>query len=138
MSNKGDIAFTNDIATSVAEELGISKEKALAHIDFMSHWIRIIAEDPQNLSIRLPGIGKLYVNINKVQKLYNHFSQLSSDEFKSSWSSKLESHRLRLEAFNNEFPDHEGYHKQKKKSKFLNMWFNKGMSFKELENWQNK
>lgn len=138
MSREGDIAFTNDIAILVAAELGISKEKALAHIDFMAHWIKIIANNPQNLSIGLPGIGQLYININKVQKLHNHFSQLDNEELNTSWANRLENHRLRLEAFNNEFPDHEGYHRQKKKSKFFNMWFNKGMSLKELENWQNK
>lgn len=138
MSKGSDIAFTDDIAVAVAEDLGISKEKALAHIDFMTYWIKTIANNPQNLSIGLPGIGQLYVNINKVQKLYNHFSQLDDEEFKPTWTDKLESHRIRLEAFNREFPDFEGYHRQKKKSKFFNNWFNKGMSLEELENWQNK
>lgn len=138
MSNKSEIAFTKDIATSVAEELGVPRDMVLDHIDFMTHWIKTISKNPEVLTIRLPDIGQLYVNISKVQKLYDTFSEMDESEMKTSWLNRLENHRLRLEAFNVEFQEHEGYQRHKKKSKLFNNWFNKGMNLQQLERWQNE
>jgi hypothetical protein len=138
MNKDSEIAFTKDIAELVAEELGISKEKVLSHIDFMAHWIKTITEDPENLNVYIPHVGYMYLNVSKVQKDYDHFSNLEPDKMKPSWVSKLDNQRVRLDKFNKQFPNLDSYNRHKKKSKFTNNWFNKGMTLQQLEEWQNK
>lgn len=138
MSKHDEIAFTGDIARAVAEELGISKEMAMDHIDFLVHWIKYISRDPHNLNIQIPHIGYMYINVGKVQKAVDHFSTVPEEDMSTSWINQLEKQRVRLQEFNKQFPDLEGYNRHKKRTKIMNNWFNKGMSLQELEEWQNK
>lgn len=133
-----EIALTSDVARAVAEELGISKKMASHHIDFLAHWIKKLSKNPQILNIQIPYLGNMFLNISKVKREYDFFSELSEEEMSKSWSNRLELHRLRLEEFNRQFPNLEGYSRHKKKTKIMNSWFTKGMSLKELEEWQNK
>ena len=138
MDSSDEIAFTGDIASAVAEELGMPRESVMQHIDFMVHWIKEISKDPHNLSIYLPNVGYMYLNVGKVQKDFDHFSSLPEADMKTSWINQLENHRIRLEEFNKQFPNLEVYNRHKKRTKIMNNWFNKGMTLKELEEWQNK
>ena len=137
MGNYSEIAFTRDIARSVAEELGMSVEAVESHIDFTVHWIKKLSKDPKNLNIYIPHVGSMYLNIGRVKNDYNHFSKLDTEEMITSWLNQLEKHRIRLEEFQNQFPEG-GYNRHKKRTKITSNWFNKGMSLKELEEWQNK
>lgn len=139
MSSEKEIVFTGDIAKSVANELGVSEDMVLHHIDFLSHWVKTLTKDPSVLTIQMPHIGRMYVNISKVEATFKAFDAMDKTGMKTSWLNQLERHRLRIEEFNRQFEDRGGgYNRHKKRSKFFNNWFNKGMSVEELENWQNK
>ena len=138
MNRHEEIAFTRDIATAVSEELGIPRETVMHHIDFMVDWIKEISKDPKNLSVYLPHIGYMYLNVGKVQKDFDHFNSLPKEDMITSWLNQLERNGTRLEEFNKQFPDSKKYNRHKKKTKIMNGWFTKGMTLKELEEWQNK
>jgi hypothetical protein len=137
MGKYSEIAFTRDIARSVGEELGMTTEAVESHIDFMVHWIKEKSKTPTTLNIQIPHIGNMYLNMGRVKNDYDHFSKLNPDEMVTSWATQLERHRIRLETFKEQFPDG-GYNRHKKRTKITSNWFNKKMSFRELEEWQNK
>lgn len=138
MSDTSEIAFTTDIAQLVADDLGVSKKKALEHIDFTVHWIKTITKNPKALNIYIPNVGYLYLNMSKVERDFNYFNNLSKGSLTPSWLTRLENQKVRLEEFNKQFSTSVGYNRHKKKSKFSNNWFNKGMTLQELEDWQNQ
>jgi len=137
MAKKSEIAFTRDIARSVGEELGMSTEAVESHIDFMVHWIKKLSKEPTILNIYIPNVGSMYLNIGRVKNDYEHFSKLGTEEMITSWVNQLERHKIRLEEFQKQFPDG-GYNRHKKRTKITSNWFNKNMSLRELEEWQNR
>jgi hypothetical protein len=137
MVNNKEVAFTRDIARSVGEELGMSTDAVESHIDFMVDWIKELSKDPKNLNIYVPNVGSLYLNIGRVKNDYDHFSKLHPEEMLSAWVNQLNRHSIRLEEFYRQFPG-AGYNRHRKRTKITSNWFNRGMSLKELEEWQNK
>ena len=132
------IAYTDDIARIVAKETGYSKEMVMDHIDFLSHWIKHLTENPKILNIRIPHVGYLYLNISRVNRDFDHFSKLPKDGMSKSWIKMLDKNKVRLETFGKEFDGQTGYNRHKKRTKITNPYFTKKMSLKELEEWQNK
>lgn len=133
-----DIKFSDDIAELVSDELGISKDMVLHHIDFLAHWIKKLTNDPEILTIRIPHLGRMYLNVSKTKEAVSFMSSLPDDTMTPNMNRELELNIKRLENFGKEFEGHRGYNRHKKKAKFTNHYFTKGMSPKELEEWQNK
>lgn len=138
MISQKEIAFSDDIARIVSEETGYPKDVVMSHIDFLSHWIKKLTKDPSILNIRVPHVGYLYLNISRVKRDVEHFSNIPKEDMNKAWVKVLEMNIARLEAFGKEFDGHTGYNKHKKRTKIVNPYFCKGMDLKQLEEWQNK
>jgi hypothetical protein len=136
MQKPSDIAYTKDIAESVANELGLSRQFVEDHIDFIVHWVKKLTQDPDVLTINIPSVGRLYLNWNKVYKYYNN-QKNSEDDLKSSRLIAFNLNEKKLESFDKVFGDKKGYNRHRKRSKFSSTYFNKGKSLRELEEWQN-
>jgi hypothetical protein len=106
------------------------------HIDFLVHWLKKLSASPDILNVRIPHVGYMYLNISKIKRSVEYFS--NDEDLNESWKPLLDLNRARLETFSNEFEGIDGHNRHKKKSKITNKYFTKGKSFKELENWQNK
>lgn len=137
MQRPSDIAFSKDIAELVAKDLGITKEVALRHIEYMVDYIKKLTNNPEVLNIYLPHIGSLYLNWKRVEVDYNHFSNLPKESMNASWDRQLELNKKRLETFKKEFPKVDKYIRHKKRFKLTSPYFNKGKNIQELEEWQN-
>lgn len=138
MIDEKEIAFSEDIARLVSEETGYSKDAVMSHIDFLAHWIKKLTKDPTILNIRFPHVGYLYLNISRVARDVEHFSNIPKEDMNKAWLKMLELNKIRLDTFGKEFDGHTGYNRHKKRTKIVNPYFCKGMDFKQLEKWQNK
>lgn len=132
-----DIAFSKDIALEVSKKLGISKESALKHIDFLVHWIKKLTEDPEVVNIYIPSIGSLYANWTMMENRVNLLKDKGED-MKLSDENRIKLFEKKIKKLEKEFEGNAGYNRHKKRFKFTSTYYNKGMSLEEMEIWQNK
>lgn len=142
MGGTKDVAYSSDIAKSVAEELGIPVRKVEVHIDFLVHWIKVLVDTPKVLNIYIPHIGRLYASWSNLKNKRDNFSKLPEDNLTKLQERTKKIDIARLKEFEKRFPEDKStftdYNRHKKKSKFLSRYFTTGKGFEELENWQNK
>lgn len=132
-----EIAFTEDIADLVAQELGMPREKILHHMGFFSHWVKHLTKLPTVLTVYMPKLGTLFLNWSKVKSEVEYFGKIPEAELSTQWANRLRVNRERLEEFKRVFGDYNGYIRHKKRQKIFNPYYTKGKTLKELEQWQN-
>jgi hypothetical protein len=83
-----EISFTEDICRLVSKETGEPEEKVMHHIDFLVHWLKKLSTSPDILNIRIPHVGYMYLNISKIKRSVEYFS--NDENLNESWKPLLD------------------------------------------------
>ena len=134
-----DIIYGEDIVSNVARKLKIPESRVQVVFDFLFWFIRKKSKEPEVFSIKLPKVGKLYLCTEKQKKVL-----LERDKRDTVSQKQRKGHRAsleKLETFEKIFKEKAGdkYVRtvHKKGANIHNYFWNKGKTFKELEEIQN-
>ena len=140
MESSKEILLTQDIAKAVAEELGISNRSAREHIEFLTHWIKTLAEKDEVCQIQIPHVGHIYPNVRRSQATVNRMQKLV-DEKGLTLSNNQEKVKGMLQSkadfIRSKYPDAERNMLHGDKARFSNPWHRAGKGTAELEKFQN-
>ena len=134
--NGSNIKTEKDVMKEVAKEAGISEKMVEYHIKFLAHWLKTLASKANIHNIYIPFIGAMYSKWGMVKRDIEYALR---DTNKYPLTQKYEESRERwesVETYGEKF--RKSYNRHMKRSKITNYFFNKQMSYKELEEWQNK
>lgn len=128
MRRVGEVAFSRDIIAEVAEKTGYSKEKVEANYHALVDTIKKMTQEEDVSTIYVPFLGSMYF---KPLKFRHYLKNVRDRERSPIPAMEKRTHKL-IEDLGPE------YHRHLKRSKMSNLFLNRAMKKKQLEEHQNK
>jgi len=130
---RGEIAFKQDVVDRMVEELGMPRDKVEKNLEAMILTMEERSMEPECGTMFLPHLGTMYFRVNTVHRVIEKIIANGRNFSKSmlKFKEKVELIRPMLQYWKDSEP-------QARIERIKNSYLNKGMSVKEIEEFQNK
>lgn len=132
---KKEVSFDDDIYKKVAERTGMSVKAVRTNAESIIHIINDMAKDPNVGGIILPKLGTMYFKLKKAERIRDVIRE--SDRGPNSFDGWLEKKIDNLNKSLEKDGEGKSYSRHKKYERISNIFLNKGLSLKEVEDLQN-
>ena len=139
----GGIAFDDDIILNVLEKTNYTEKQVVVVYNFLMQNIRKAIREPDRHMLLLPNIGPLYYKVEAARKYIDKLKHMQKTQpLSATQRERLLRFSKKIELFDEYFSEKtEGksvFTRHKNKSFINNYFFRKGMTLKEVEEYQNQ
>lgn len=127
---KKGITFKEDIIKDLAKEMGLEESVVEDNVKFLLQRLKRLVKKEQVHGISIPKLGNLYFR-PLLAKRKNDFSEENYPH------KDIENRKKKVKDFYDRFGDDKSYSIQMRRTRFHDYKYNKGMTPKEMEKFQN-